>query len=150
MDEWYRKSYRRNLVDMHIEDWNPEFLSAFDPNKYVEMMKIANVQTAMIYANSHIGYCYWPTQSGHMHAGLGGRDILAEVLGEIRKQEMDPVLYYSLIYNNWAYEKHPDWRMVDVNGLPSRDPRHAWSLGDIHGGRYGHCCPNSQGYRDFL
>ncbi len=150
MEKWYQKSYRRNLVDMHIEDWNPEFLSAFDSRKYVELMKVAHVQTAMIYANSHIGLCYWPTQSGQMHAGLGGRDMLAEVLGEIRKQGMDPVLYYSLIYNNWAYEKNPEWRMIDVNGLPSRDPRHTWSLGDIHGGRYGHCCPNNQGYRDFV
>ena len=24
---WIKGNYRRNLMDMHIDDWNPEFLS---------------------------------------------------------------------------------------------------------------------------
>lgn len=58
----FSRDYRRNLVDMHIEDWDEKFLSQFDPKKYVELLKVANVTTAMIYANSHVGYCYWPTK----------------------------------------------------------------------------------------
>ena len=68
--QWYKNSYRRNLVDMHIEDWDEKFLSKFDPDNYVDLLKVANVQTAMVYANSHVGYCYWPTKSGYMHSGL--------------------------------------------------------------------------------
>jgi hypothetical protein len=29
---------------------------------------------------------------------------------------MDVVAYYSLIYNNWAYDKHPERRMRDSTG----------------------------------
>jgi len=27
------------------------------------------------------------------------------------KEGMNVVIYYSLIYNNWAYDNHPEWRM---------------------------------------
>ena len=74
--KWFQRSYRRNLVDMHIDDWDESFLSKLDPVIYVEMLKTANVQSAMVYANSHIGYCFWPTKNGQMHRGLRGRDFL--------------------------------------------------------------------------
>ena len=67
MQKWHEKNYRRNLVDMHIEEWDPEFLASFDPENYVNMLKEANVSCAMVYANSHVGLCYWPTKNGKMH-----------------------------------------------------------------------------------
>ena len=33
--KWYEHSYRRHLADMHIEDWDPEFLRDFSPETYV-------------------------------------------------------------------------------------------------------------------
>lgn len=140
---WYERSYRRNLVDMHIEDWDERFLSQFDPIKYVEMLRIANIRSAMIYANSHVGHCYWPTSTGHMHRGLGGRDTLGEILRLCHEGGIDAIIYYSLIYNNWAYEKHPDWRILDIDGRSSREK-------GGRGARYGVCCPNSPGYRKFV
>ena len=65
--DWYRTSFRRNLVDMHIEDWNPEFLSQFDPDKYYENLVRAHVKSPMIYLQSHVGHCNWDTKSGHRH-----------------------------------------------------------------------------------
>ena len=46
---WFKTSYRRNLVDMHIPDWDKKFLSEFDTKKYVDMLTIANVTSAMVY-----------------------------------------------------------------------------------------------------
>ena len=37
-EKWFKKSYRRNLLDMHIPDWDERFLSEFDPKKYVDMI----------------------------------------------------------------------------------------------------------------
>lgn len=145
--KWCQKSYRRNLVDMHIDDWDESFLSKLDPERYVALLKKANVQSAMVYANSHVGYCYWLTKAGRMHRGLGGRDVLGEIIALCHGQGMDVVPYYSLIFNNWAYEHYPSWRMLDLNGKASRDPGH-WVGG--FGGRYGICCPNSAAYRQFV
>jgi hypothetical protein len=140
MSKWYKNSYRRNLIDMHIEDWNEEFLSEFDSIKYVELLKKANIQSAMIYINSHVGYCYWPTKTGVMHSGFKGVNKIGEVIDLCHKEGMDVIVYYSLIYNNWAYEKYPEWRMKDINGVCSCDM----------GSRYGLCCPNNMEYREFV
>jgi len=136
--KWFQKSYRRNLVDMHVPDWDKRFLSEFDPKRYVDMLTLANVTSAMVYANSHVGNCYWPTKTGHMHKGLKGRDILGEVIDLCHQRGMDVIVYYSLIFNNWAYKSHPDWRIITVEGKEAGEDS-----------RYGVCCPNSP-YRDFV
>ena len=139
---WFKRSYRRNLVDMHIDDWDESFLSKLDPTNYVEMLKTANVQSAMVYANSHIGLCYWPTKSGQMHKGIRGKDVFGEITELCRKEGIDVIAYYSLIFNNWAYERHPDWRILYDGGTPSRD------IPPL--GRYGVVCPNNAEYREFV
>ena len=77
---WYEKSYRRSLMDMHIEDWDASFLSEYQPAAYVRLLKEAHIQSIMVYALSHVGCCYWPTKTGYMHKSLAGRDILGEVI----------------------------------------------------------------------
>jgi alpha-L-fucosidase len=143
MQPWYATSYRRNLVDMHIDDWDERFLSKLEPARYVELLKTARVQTAMLYANSHVGLCYWPTKSGRMHRGIGGRDVLGELIDRCHAAGMSVVVYYSLIFNNAAYDEHEDWRTRDVDGR---------AAGDMPGraARYRTCCPNSAPYRAFV
>ena len=141
--KWYQGSYRRNLVDMHIEDWDESFLSLLDAETYVGLLKRARVQSAMVYANSCVGYCYWPTKTGEMHRGLGGKDIFDQITSLCRKEGMDVIAYYTLIYNNWAYAHDPSWRIIDVKGRGSRE-------GGGRVARWGLCCPNSPGHRDFV
>lgn len=45
---WYTKSYRRNLVDMHIEDWSDEFLSEFSPDEYYNNLVRGKIQSRSI------------------------------------------------------------------------------------------------------
>ncbi|MDD6884282.1 MAG: alpha-L-fucosidase [Eubacteriales bacterium] len=138
--QWYQKQFRRNLVDMHIEDWSPEFLSKFSPEQYVENLKIGKIGAPMLYFQSHVGLCYWPTKTGKMHNGFVGReDLMKRVEQLCHKNGMDVIGYYSLIYNNWAHENHPEWRMIDASGKHSRE----------NGNRYGLCCPNNMEYRAF-
>ncbi|WP_027294490.1 alpha-L-fucosidase [Robinsoniella sp. KNHs210] len=141
MDKWYKKHYRRTLLDMHIEDWNEEFLSQYDPKKYFELLKKAEITAPMIYVQSHVGLCYWPTKTGIMHKAFHGKeDMVKQVFDMCREAEMPTVLYYSIIFNNREYERHPEWRMKDANGQDSRS----------NGGRYGLCCPNNEEYREFV
>jgi alpha-L-fucosidase len=76
---WIKGNYRRNLLDMHIADWNEEFLSKVDPEAYADALADAGVQAAMVKAMPHTGLCYYPTKVGRMHAGLKGRDYFGEV-----------------------------------------------------------------------
>ena len=140
MKQWYQEKLRRTLIDMHIDDWNDSFLSEFSPETYFESLQLAHVNAPMIYVNSHVGLCYWPTQTGQMHRSFIGReDSMKRLFDLCHQSDMAVIAYYSLIYNNWAYEKHPDWRMRTFDGHGSRDD----------GNRYGLCCPNNESYRAF-
>jgi hypothetical protein len=141
MKNWYKNRFRRNLIDMHIEEWDTSFLSRFDPDAYFDNLVTANINAPMIYFQSHVGLCYWPAKSGKMHASFSGReDSMRKLVDKCHNAGMDVIAYYSLIYNNWAYKAHPDWQMRDIKNHGSR----------FDGNRYGLCCPNNNGYRKFV
>ena len=141
---WHVKNYRRNLVDMHIEAWDELFMASFDPQAYVDALVKGNVSCAMVYANSHAGYCYWPSPSGNMHPGLKGRDIFGEITRLCHERGIDVILYYSVIYDNWVYDGEPLWRLRRADGTTSRED----GKGGV-GSRYGLICPNAEDYRTF-
>lgn len=150
---WFENTYRRHLCDMHIDDWNGEFLSKFSPEEYFENLKKAKIQNAMLYFQSHAGLCYYPTKSGKMHNGFKGKeDAMKRLVDMCRSNGIKVTGYYSLIYNNWAHNEHPEWRMVDKNGHSRLEASEAvnesFASQDIC--RYGLCCPNNLEYREFV
>jgi hypothetical protein len=129
---WPDETYRRSLIDMHVPDWDPVLLSKFDPVDIVKTIAGAGFQAMTAYANSHVGLSYWRTKIGQMHRNMKDRDFFGEMVQERKRYGLHAVAYYSLIFDNWAYEYHPDWRMVpDDDSIPS------------HPQRYGFACPNS-------
>ena len=147
INKWYENSYRRNLVDMHIDDWNEEFFSEFDPKQYFDCLNRGKIKSPMIYLQSHVGLCNWPSQSAPMHKGFKGKNKLLELINLCHDGGMDVIGYYSLIFNNWAYNENPSWRMLDINGRSSREND---AIGIVCGGRYGILCPNNDQYREFI
>src|SRR5262245_13385381 len=75
-EPWYRHAYRRSVVDIHIMDWNDEFLSKLDPVEYVRTLKLADVQSTVLYAQSHTGLANFPTKVGREHRAMVGKDLL--------------------------------------------------------------------------
>ena len=143
MEKWYKNSYRRNLVDIHIDDWNEEFLSKFDVDDYFEYLKRAHVDSAMIYLQSHVGLCYYPTKSGKMHSAFIGReDTVRRLIDKCRENNIAVVGYYSLIFNTYEEDRHPEWRLI----VDKETGRSQHQLGS----RYGKCCPNNIEYREFV
>lgn len=150
---WYKNAWRRHLCDMHIDDWKPDFLSQFDPDTYVENLKRANVKNAMIYFQSHVGLCYYPTKSGRMHNAFVGRENMMKRVERLCHEAGISVTgYYSLIYNNYAHDLHPEWRIVGPDGKSAREKCLENDLGFAAKGvtRYGTCCPNNMEYRAFV
>jgi len=138
LKNWYQKAFKRSVIDMHIEDWDPVFLSRFDPKEYVAALKLACADSAVVYAHSHVGHSLYPTKIGHPHACLKGRDLFREITDACHAQGIAVVAYYSLVFNNWAYHTHPDWRIINHGGRDAGQ-----------GERYGVCCPNSP-YAEFV
>ena len=141
MDKWYKGVYRRNLVDMHINDTKKAYLSRFDAEKYFEYLKVAHIQSPMIYLQSHTGLCNFKTEVGKTHRFfLEHPDEMKKLIALCQKDGMKVVGYYSLIFNNQAVYDHPSWEMVDKDGKTWRE----------YGQRYGLVCPNNEEYRLFL
>ena len=144
VSKWYETSYWRNLMDMHIPDWNPDFMSKFDPERYVELVEESGSDACEFYAGNCLGICFFPTKVGHMHAGLKGRDVLGEVEANLRKTGKTRIIYFNS-WSRWAYDTHPSWRIVDIHGhttLQDKDGRYV--------GRFGQCCPNNEEYRQHM
>ncbi len=135
---WPEQVYRRYSVDIHIPDWDPALLSAFDAAEYVGNIARSGAGSLLQYTTSHVGLCLWDTQIGHRHANMPpGRDFFGEVVSECRRQGVHPLAYFSLIFDNWNCEHHPDWRILPADGYTQLN------------GRYGTVCPNSP-YREYV
>ncbi|MCQ3035180.1 MAG: beta-galactosidase trimerization domain-containing protein [Bacilli bacterium] len=140
-NKWYKDVYRRQLVDMHINDTNDEYLSKFNPKEYFDNLKTAHIEAPMIYLQAHTGLCYYPTKVARTHkAMLGENNGIKQLVNMCKDDGLKVVGYYSLIFNNVAADSHPEWEMVNADGTTWRD----------HGQRYGLCCPNNLEYRKFL
>lgn len=136
MEKWYKKSYFRNLVDMHIPSGN-ENLENFDAEKYAACMELAGVDTAYVYASNCLGLCLFPSEVGYRHSITYKRDIFGETVAALRKRGIGVVGYL----NSWCSEgarMHPDWQVRSSNGFVNGDSS-----------RFGVCCINSP-YRDMF
>ena len=60
----YYDTYRRTLLDMHIPDWDQQFLSEYEPEKVADLYVSANISGALFYCKSHMGLNYWPAPVG--------------------------------------------------------------------------------------
>lgn len=110
---WYDNDYRRVFMDMHINDTNPEYLSKLDVKDFVKTMKDAEVTSVVVKAKSHVGLHYWPSKYGKMHETLKNRnlDYVGEMIDECHKNNMNVILYFSQVYDNYAYANHKSWRI---------------------------------------
>jgi hypothetical protein len=87
---------------MHIPDWDPDFLAEYSPAGYAELLSKAGVQSAVIYANSHVGLNYYPTTTGKAHKNTLKNDVFKETIERCSGRGINVVAYYSVIFNNWA------------------------------------------------
>ena len=103
--------YSRLLIDNHITDLKPEYMRKFEPAEYVEMVRLAGVEAAMVYASDHNGNCYYPSRIGHVHGGCVGRDLFGETVRLLAEAGIVPVGYHTVVYQNEPAFRHPEWRI---------------------------------------
>ncbi len=131
-----QSNYASFLVDSHITDHDPLFLSRLGPQTFVDTVKRSGCDSFMTYATCHNGNSYYPTKLGHMHPGLKGRDVFGETVALLRKNDIVPRAYYTVVYMRRVAREHPAWRVTQIDG--KQNYRRSW-----------HLCPNSLDYRSF-
>jgi hypothetical protein len=133
----FYSTYSRLLIDNHITEDDTSFLSNFDPAANVALIKQAKVEAAMVYACCHNGNCYYPTKVGHIHKNIAGKDLFGQMVSLLRKENILPIAYYTVIYHNDSAKSNPAWRRTDF-------------IGRQHMGRYWFSCPNNPEYAAFV
>ncbi len=137
-EKWYEHAYRRAVIDMHIPDWDPAFLSQFDPEQYADMLVKSQAQSVVCYCQSHVGLFNFPTEVGTPHAAFANRNMMQEMIAACHARNVAVQLYCSLIFDRTAADQHPDWRMRTWEGKIQGE-----------GGRHGVMCINSP-YREYV
>lgn len=145
MSKWYKKLKWRNLVDMHIPDMDESYMSKFDPAQYAENMKTAGIELSELYTGNCLGICFFPTKVGHKHNGIGDMDLVGETLKELKKRGIERMPYFN-IWSRWAFDNHPEWRIIRADGHTSL----YGVVEDYEYSRFGLCCINSDGYREYV
>ena len=133
---WYEQCYSRLLIDNHITDLREEYMSRFSPEEYVRLVKLSGVEASMVYACDHNGNCYYPSKTGHVHAGLKGRDIFGETTALLRQAGIAPIAYYTVTYHRDCAEKLPHTSVIGPSGSTRQ-------------GRYKFTCPNQRDAVEF-
>lgn len=143
-NNWYLRSRRRFFLDNHIDSWNDEFLSKYNPDTYAECCKSGNATAATYMANTHTGLLNWPSKcGGTMHPAWKGRDMLQETIDALHRRNIDAIIYYVFVYVADYWNEHPESRTVLQNGRNSMV-----RVGTDNGpARFATCCINDPGYR---
>ena len=145
--KWYRQAFRRVVIDTHLSAYDEKFFSEFDAQNYVEMLKLAHAQSAVVTAHSCVGFFSYPTKIGEMHPCLKGRNMFGEILDLCHANDIKVVAICVLIFDRWAYDHHPEWRIILEDG---QEARNHLGFGLVKNPRHGLCCPNAPGYRAYI
>lgn len=146
---WTEGNYRRIFLDMHIDDSKEEYLSKLDEKHIVEMMKECGAQLMVVKSRPHTGLALFPTKYGRMHRGLKGKDYFGTMSRLCHENGIAVQAYFSQAFDNWAYDNHPEWRVVNKEGKTSRETEDYNNPSLFRRGRYGIVCPNNEEYRKY-
>ncbi|MDD4772689.1 MAG: alpha-L-fucosidase [Eubacteriales bacterium] len=133
---WYKDSFIRNLTDMHIPSGNDR-LARFDPAAYAGNIALSGATTAYIYASNCLGLCFYPTNTGIRHSEAEKRDLFGETVAACRAKGLNVVGYLNA-WGSFVCDAHPEWSVVDSNGVSMRDSS-----------RFGNPCVNTP-YRGYF
>ena len=136
MEKWYKKSFWRNLVDMHIPDDDERYLSEFSAEEYARLVEISGADTAILYTSNCLGKTFFG--KGNVHGALKGRDFVAERIEAFKKRGIRVVLYFN-IWNRTSAILHPDWEIKAIG-----------QISEGMNGRFRRCCINSEGFRAYV
>lgn len=128
---WWATSRRRVFFDSHTPDWNdpnqrgnapfPEFplLSGIDPERDLEVLASAGVDSIVLFAKCQFGNAYYPTDVGHQHSALMGRDLFGEQLVAAHARGMRVIAYFSNMWDTGQALANPDWALVPAESRGS-------------------------------
>ncbi|MCK4400754.1 beta-galactosidase trimerization domain-containing protein [bacterium] len=91
-----------------------------DAKKMVSKLKEIDAEVFYFHAKSHSGNAWYNTRIGHKHSALRGRDFVAELVRECRKNDISPVCMLQVTTDVRVYDEHSKYRKVSNKGISFR------------------------------
>ncbi|HEV2514252.1 MAG TPA: alpha-amylase family protein [Devosia sp.] len=116
MSQWFRESFRKVHLLYVSPQWAQNRGEKFDAIAYADAYERAGVDCVQLYCKDHHGVCYYPSSLGLQYP----RDILGELLPELKKRNIKLMAYVSMFFDNYAMGLHPEWRAANEAGDPHK------------------------------
>ena len=131
--------YAHDLIRGHLSWLHPAWTRPekdFDAKRWIDQFERAGFKSFVFYAKFHDGVCNWPSNFQELKPKA---DFVGEITAEAHRRNLRVIIFYSAFIDNWAAERHPDWRCV------RRDGSVAGKLapGYKRWFKFAYCCPNS-------
>ncbi|MCK4983573.1 MAG: hypothetical protein KAS17_11650, partial [Victivallaceae bacterium] len=111
----YNLRFRQVHLDFHTSPHIPKIGISFNKQKWQETLKAAHVDSITCFAVCHHGWSYYNTEVGERHPHLDF-DLLRAQFDACKEIDINVPIYITAGINNWAAEKHPEWREVGYDG----------------------------------
>ena len=113
---WFGQTFRKVHILYVSPQWAKGRGEAFDAGEYADSLAEAGVDCVELYTKDHHGVCYFPCSLGLPYP----RNILGELLPELRQRDIRLMAYVSICFDNYALGLHPASRAVNSVGDPCK------------------------------
>lgn len=110
---------RQIHLDFHTSPLISDIAADFDSQAFAETLSRASVNSVTVFAKCHHGMSYYDTRVGVKHPFLK-IDLLREMLDACHEMGIRVAAYYSVCWDSFIGEEHPEWLQVDTSGAPIR------------------------------
>jgi hypothetical protein len=107
--------YRQIHLDFHNSPLIYNIGENFEPEKFAEIMKKANVNSVTFFAKCHHGMSYYKTKVGKMHPALK-KDLLSLAVEYLHKEGIDCIAYISVGWDEYIAYENPDYIEITPEG----------------------------------
>lgn len=136
--------FRQIHLDFHTSPLVGDIGAEFDAEEFADTLKKAHVNSINLFTKCHHGMYYYPTAVGTMHPELTF-DLFGAQVQVCRENKIRPVAYTCVSWNeDWA-KRHPEWLMVNAEGIwgnkkPFDNSYYSWKC----------ICYNNKDYQEIL
>lgn len=107
--------FRQIHLDFHTSPHIPEIGAVFNKQEWQNALKSGHVNSITCFAVCHHGWSYYNTKVGERHPHLDF-DLLRTQFDACKEIDVNVPIYLTAGVNNWAAEKHPEWREIGYDG----------------------------------
>ena len=118
--------FRQVHLDFHTHQSITGIGKAFDAEAFADTLEQARVNSINLFARCHHGYIYYRSKvfAHLMHPHLQC-DLLREQIKALHVRGIRTPIYITVKWDQLTAEQHPEWRILDENGVPRGTPPNA-------------------------